>query len=202
VNHPQYQCQKATAFTEVFHKIDEDVNQKLENQNIAGGSTALCAIFHDDSLFVANVGDSKAMIVRKDSITPLTKEHRANNEEEKTRIETNGGWIFRKESKYLVQGRFQITRSIGDIKYKKYIISDPDVFEYKLGDQDELLLMGSDGFWDLFEKEEVLAMIKDKSDMSGLTKYLIEKAKLKKKWNLDNITLIAIDVQKLRANQA
>ena len=125
------------------------MNQNLEKQNIAGGSTALCALFSKDNLYVANVGDSKAMIIRNNQIITLTTEHRANNEEEKTRIEKNGGWIFRKQSKYYVQGRFQITRSIGDLKYKQFIIPDPDVSEYKLDEKDEMLIMGSDGFWDV-----------------------------------------------------
>jgi serine/threonine protein phosphatase PrpC len=198
LNHPSYGIHKGLAFTEVFHQIDQDINEKLETQNLAGGSTALCALFHRDSLFVANVGDSKAIIIRKDKIIPLTKEHRANNEEEKNRIEQNGGWIFRKESKYLVQGRFQITRSVGDIKYKKYIICEPDILEYKLDEQDDILIMGSDGFWDLFDQEDVLKMVKECKETSGLSKYLIEKAKSKKAYNLDNITLIAVDIQKLR----
>ena len=89
------------------------------------------------------------MIIKNDNIIQLTTEHRANNEEEKTRIENNGGWIFRKQSKYYVQGRFQITRSIGDLKYKQFIIPDPDIIEYELDDKDEILIMGSDGFWDV-----------------------------------------------------
>ena len=89
------------------------------------------------------------MMIKNDKIIQLTTEHRANNEKERERIERNGGWIFRRESKNYVQGRFEITRSIGDLKYKQFIIPDPDIIEYKLDDNDKILIMGSDGFWDV-----------------------------------------------------
>ena len=47
----------------------------------------------------------------------------------------------------------------------------------------------------------MLNLVRDKNGIEGLSKYLIEKAKTKKKYNIDNITLIIVDIQKLRSHQ-
>lgn len=100
-------------------------------------------------MFIANAGDSKAIIVKKDGAVDLTTEHRASNQEEQLRVENMGGFIIVHKSRYLVQGSLQITRSIGDQKYKQFISCEPDILEYSLSKDDLVLVMGSDGFWDV-----------------------------------------------------
>lgn len=121
----------------------------MESRKQQGGSTALCALIREQKLYVANAGDSKAIIIKREGVMDLTKEHRATNQEEKLRIEKMGGFIIVHKSRYLVQGSLQITRSFGDQKYKKYISCEPDIVEYSLSADDQIMLMGSDGFWDV-----------------------------------------------------
>ena len=133
----------------MFKQIDEDVISRLEQYNQQGGSTALCALIRNKKLVLANAGDSKAVMIKRDRAVELTKEHRACNEEEKLRIENMGGFVIVHKSRYLVQGSLQVTRSIGDRKYKQFISCEPDVLEQSLEAEDQALIMGSDGFWDV-----------------------------------------------------
>ena len=98
---------------------------------------------------MANAGDSKAVLIRKNELLDITREHRASDEEERVRVESQGGVIIVHKTRSLVQGSLQITRSIGDRKYKKYISCEPDVFEHDITSDDQMLIMGSDGFWDV-----------------------------------------------------
>lgn len=94
-----------------------------------------------DTLYVANVGDSKGIIIRDREIEALNIEHLASNEEERQAVENRGGFVFEKNlpgnfTRCLVQGSLAITRSIGDKAYKKYISCEPDVREYTFRDDD------------------------------------------------------------------
>jgi len=106
-----------------------------------------------NGIHLANVGDSRAVVFRGDKTLALNIEHRANNEEEKNRVEKRGGVVFEKKggssSRFLVQGALELTRSIGDISYKKYITSEPDILDYKFDSNDEYIILASDGFWNV-----------------------------------------------------
>lgn len=129
-----------------FEQVDKKI---LESENLVGGSTVLCALIRENKLYLANAGDSKAVLITKNDMKNITIEHRASNEEEKVRVESLGGVIIVHKSRSLVQGSLQITRSIGDSKYKKYISCEPDLFEHDITNEDQLLIMASDGFWDV-----------------------------------------------------
>ena len=65
-------------------KSDAVVNEKSES-----GTTAITAVFHgQDDVYVANVGDSRAVLVHSDgTVTPLSTDHRpAINEAERQRV--------------------------------------------------------------------------------------------------------------------
>ena len=64
-------------------KSDAVVNKKSE-----AGTTAITAVFHGRDVYVANVGDSRAVLVHRDgTATPLSTDHRpVNNESECHRV--------------------------------------------------------------------------------------------------------------------
>ena len=39
---------------------------------------------------------------------------------------------------------------IGDKSYRPFLISEPDIFEYKLTKNDWYLILASDGLWNVF----------------------------------------------------
>jgi len=200
LNHQDLNNQPEKAIKETFLRIDQDVCKNQEKLKIQGGSTALCALMNSNGIHLANVGDSKAVVFRGDQQLALNIEHRANNEEEKTRVERRGGVVFEKKgrssSRFLVQGALELTRSIGDISYKKYITSEPDILNYKFDSNDEYIILASDGFWNEVNEQEVAGMIKSFGQTRGLSKFLVEEVLKRKHYNIDNITLIVIDLKK------
>jgi serine/threonine protein phosphatase PrpC len=124
---------------------DHVLLEVLQRKNKNGGSTALCALFKKDVAYVINLGDSIAYIINDNKPIKLNKEHNAREEEEKMKVEEKGGVIIKNR----VLGSLVVTRSFGDKSYKPYISSEPDIHEYRLSKSDELLLLGTDGFWNV-----------------------------------------------------
>lgn len=60
------------------------------------GSCAVVVLIVDDICYVANVGDSRAVLSCEggDKIFPLSKDHKPGMEEEQKRIISNGGKIY------------------------------------------------------------------------------------------------------------
>ncbi|XP_054834798.1 protein phosphatase 1M isoform X1 [Eublepharis macularius] len=62
------------ALEKAFQECDEVIGQEMEASNQSGGCTALAALYLQGKLYVANAGDSRALLVRKQSIIPLSTE--------------------------------------------------------------------------------------------------------------------------------
>ncbi|XP_053157043.1 protein phosphatase 1M isoform X2 [Hemicordylus capensis] len=62
------------ALENAFQECDEVIGQEMEATNQSGGCTALTALYLQGKLYVANAGDSRALLVRKQSIVPLSTE--------------------------------------------------------------------------------------------------------------------------------
>jgi len=200
LDHPELYIHPEKAIKETFYKIDQDVCRNQEKLKIQGGSTALCALMNNEGMHLANVGDSKAVVIRGDQTFALNVEHRANNEEEKSRVENRGGVVFEKKgrttSRFLVQGALELTRSIGDISYKQFITSEPDVLNYKFDSNDEYVILASDGFWNEVDEKELISLVRGFGQTKGLSSYLVEEVLKRKHYNIDNITLIVIDLKR------
>jgi len=134
-----------------LYTLDQDICRNQEKLDIGGGSTALFAVIGENKMHIGNIGDSKAVIFRDGEALTLTTEHNANNKEERRDVESRGGWVFEKKvnehTRYLVQGALEVTRSLGDRMYKKYITCEPEIVEYEFTKDDEYIILGSDGFW-------------------------------------------------------
>jgi serine/threonine protein phosphatase PrpC len=65
-------------------------------------------------IHVANAGDSRCVMGRAGTAVPLSFDHKPENEEERTRIEKAGSTI----TEGRVDGNLNLSRSLGDLKYK------------------------------------------------------------------------------------
>lgn len=95
-------------------------------------------------------------------------------ESEKKRIMSNGGKIYQVKTDLPIEvpyrvmpGRLSVSRTIGDIeaKYKQFegnprvIISDPDIYEITISDNDDFILLGCDGMFDELSNEDIIDFI-------------------------------------------
>ncbi|KAG8450880.1 hypothetical protein GDO86_003229 [Hymenochirus boettgeri] len=62
------------AIENAFKVMDEQVKRDRINKKIEGGCCALVAVFLMSKLYVANAGDSRAIIIRKEETIPMSRE--------------------------------------------------------------------------------------------------------------------------------
>ena len=55
-----------------------------------------------------------------------------------------------------VNGTLSVSRAIGDVKEKKFIIGEADVTEMDLDGTEDFLVLACDGVWDVVSGEELL----------------------------------------------
>ena len=86
----------------------------------APGTTATVCLMHDDvHLYVAHVGDSRAILCSEGKALKLTKEHTPDDSEERYRILASGGHVtWSSIGRPRVNGKLEMTRSIGDMELK------------------------------------------------------------------------------------
>ncbi|KAJ1439884.1 hypothetical protein SESBI_02106 [Sesbania bispinosa] len=160
-----WQDQWKRAFSNCFHKVDDEVGGVHPNNGGSEssteepltpetvGSTALVAILTQTHIIVANCGDSRAVLYRGKEALPLSDDHKPNREDEWERIEASGGRIIQWNG-YRVLGVLAVSRSIGDRYLKPWIIPDPEVKCVLREKNDECLILASDGLWDVMTNEE------------------------------------------------
>lgn len=73
------------------------------------GTTANVVLINNNYLYIANVGDSLAVMYKNGVAERLTTEHKVSLEHEKNRIQKSGARIFNNR----IEGRLNLTRAIG-----------------------------------------------------------------------------------------
>ncbi|KAJ0248206.1 protein phosphatase 2C 22 [Hirschfeldia incana] len=172
--------------------------------SLSSGTTALAAILTGRSLVVANAGDCRAVLSRQGKAIEMSKDHKPMSCKERRRIEASGGYIY---DGYL-NGLLNVARAIGDfhmegMKRKKDgsnggpLIADPEVMTTRLTQEDEFLIMGCDGVWDVFMSQNAVDFarrrLQEHNDPVMCSKELVEEA-LKRKSG-DNVTAVVVCLQ-------
>ena len=107
----------------------------LPDHAIHAGATAIVAVLVEHTLTVANAGDSRAVLCRDGTAFPLSYDHKPMSEIEHTRIQEAGGFVNQFGR---VNGNLNLSRSIGDLKYKQdrgiapaaqMITAEPDILQ-------------------------------------------------------------------------
>lgn len=148
------------ALTNAFLETD---GQFLASSDVKdkSGTTALCALLEHDTgrLWVANAGDSRAVLCRRGAAVPLSWDHKPTRPEETKRIQSAGGFVIGKR----VMGELAVSRALGDRIFKaeemRLITASPEVHEEVVGKEDSFLLLACDGVYDVVSNKEVIAFV-------------------------------------------
>lgn len=140
-----------------------EIFEKAKEEDFAGmGTTVVAATIVDDTLYVANVGDSRLYLIRE-GITQITKDHSL--VEEMIRV----GELKREDARFHPDKNI-ITRAVGADKTVAV-----DFFEEQLQDGD-IILMCSDGLSNMVGDDEILSIIKKKKEVSDMAEELVKVA--------------------------
>lgn len=116
------------------------------------GTTAVVAVVGSYEIVVANCGDSRAVLVQGGQAIPLSRDHKPELDDETRRIEAAGGRVICWDG-YRVGGLLALSRAIGDRYLKRYVISEPEITCIQRSEDDDCLILGSDGLWDVVSNE-------------------------------------------------
>ncbi|CAI6005780.1 unnamed protein product [Closterium sp. NIES-65] len=128
----------------------ECVHEPLAAETV--GSTSVVLVVTAHHLVVGNCGDSRAVLCRGGKAVPLSKDHKPEREDEMKRVEKAGGRVIFWNG-YRVLGVLAMSRAIGDRYLKPYVIPEPEVTITQRHPDDELVVLASDGLWDVISNE-------------------------------------------------
>lgn len=156
----------AVAMHRSFGKINEELKEELKEDGY-GGTTALVTFFDDTDLYVANVGDTRAVLGKSyGKPERVSVDHRP-IESERLRIEASGGKVYC-ASVPRVEGMLAVSRVLGDFDLeRKGIIWHPHIRIVKnFKDCAQFLILASDGLWDLVSEQEAVNLVLDELSFS------------------------------------
>ena len=153
----------------------------LKNSTLHGmGTTLVAASVEGNTLYAANVGDSRLYLFRDKRLFQITRDH--SYVEELVAL----GQMERNSRDYQRKKNI-ITRAIGVAEHV-----EADFFEEELLPED-LILMCSDGLCNMLEDEETAAVLGQRGSLKQKTERLISQAN--DRGGYDNIAVIVIDPQ-------
>ena len=141
-----------------IESIDKDLEKLKEAENC--GSTGTIVVLDNNSVYCANVGDSKCFYInKKNNAFQLTEDHNCSNQKEKEELKKKGIIIFQNR----VFGSLSLTRTFGDTQLKKDGIECNPYIKKIFLDRDEVkyIIIASDGIWDAVNKEKLMEIYKE-----------------------------------------
>lgn len=141
-----------------------------------GGSTAVTAILlNNQKLWVANVGDSRAVLCRNGKAIQMTTDHEPSKEQDS--IENLGGFVTKMPGDVpRVNGQLAVSRAFGDKGLKTHLRSDPDITNTDVDAYTDVLILASDGLWKVVKNQEAVDIARSAKDPQKAAKHLTNEA--------------------------
>ena len=216
-----------TAILQGFEQAEEDFMEKIsDDPSDKSGSSAIIALLVENKIYVANCGDSYALLSSDSGrdFKLINKIHNINNNvEERERVIKNGGRITYTNSKQMkiLPGKLSISRSFGyqyvrneDFGGKEnMIIETPEIYEYEINNNStDFLILSSAGVFQKLTieeaKESIENVINQQKELyidsihqlaGSCTDMLLKTALIK--GSLDNVTAIFLGFPKFKTDK-
>ena len=195
-----------------FRHAERELEKNTDIDANFSGTTCVMVFQVGERIVCANVGDSRAIMVKENNIIiPLSIDQKPDDPEERKRIEENGGEISQFEEDGEKSGPFRVwkkgevypgiamSRSIGDfIATSLGVIPVPKFIYEKIDKDTKFIVVASDGVWEFLDNKKVADIVMPfykKNDPDGACKALIKEST--QWWNqedvvVDDITVIVV----------
>jgi len=211
VEQSEFELDVEAAIRKGFSKTESALQLMEARQMIDGGvgTTVTIALVVGNILYVANLGDSEAVLCTGGKERVLTISHTPSNEDEKKRVQQEGGLIITtSRQKRLGHPSWNpnyvnigVTRAMGDFYFKSPewvgskssgLTADPSIATWKITTDDEFLLIASDGFWDVVTHREAVAFVRACTvfDNNFICRALVQLGESRN--SRDNITVLLV----------
>ncbi|PLN77214.1 serine/threonine phosphatase [Aspergillus taichungensis] len=158
-----------------YKSIDQDIRQyregstdqkrvRLTKDDIRSGGVATVMYLNNMDLYVANVGDAQAILVKADgSLRHLTRLHDPAEPHERARIRAAGGYVSRNGK---LNDELYVSRSFGHFQLMPAVIAAPHTMHVNLTEQDEMIILASRELWDYVTPDLVVDVTRaERSDL-------------------------------------
>ncbi|XP_050939567.1 probable protein phosphatase 2C 10 isoform X3 [Cucumis melo] len=180
-----------SSISKAYEKTDQAILSHSSDLG-RGGSTAVTAILiNGQRLWVANVGDSRAVLSRGGEAVQMTIDHEPNTNTERRTIENKGGFVSNMPGDVpRVNGQLAVSRAFGDKSLKSHLRSDPDIRDINVDANTDILILASDGLWKVMANQEAVDIARRIKDPLKAAKQLITEALEKE--SKDDISCIVV----------
>ncbi|CAN0901480.1 Protein phosphatase 2C 56 [Linum grandiflorum] len=149
----EWQRRWEAALSGGFERTDDEIAAEAVAPEIVG-STAVVVVLSSCQIITSNCGDSRALLCRGTQAIPLSVDQKPDREDELQRIEEAGGKVFNWNGARVL-GVLAMSRAIGDRYLRPFVIPVPEVTFTTRTEEDECLIVASDGLWDVMTNDEV-----------------------------------------------
>lgn len=189
MKHPKFLMDTKLAISETYQQTDAEFLNSEKDTLRDDGSTASTALLVGNHLYVANVGDSRTIISKGGEAIPLSEDHKPNRTDERRRIENAGGVVMWAGT-WRVGGVLAMSRAFGNKMLKQFVVADPDIQDLEVDKDIELLVLASDGLWDVVRNEDAVLVAGKEDEPEAAARKLTEAAFTR--GSADNITCIVV----------
>ncbi|KAM0061618.1 putative protein-serine/threonine phosphatase [Helianthus debilis subsp. tardiflorus] len=179
------------SFLKAFKVMDRELRMYANIDCFCSGTTAVTLIKQGQDLIIGNIGDSRAILCTKDKnnyhvAVQLTVDLKPNLPAEAERIRKCRGRVFALHDEPDVtrvwlpnndSPGLAMARAFGDFCLKDFgLISVPDIFYRRLTEDDQFVVLASDGIWDVLTNNEVVDIVSSAESRSGAARAVVESA--------------------------
>lgn len=150
-----------------------------EGKPNSGTTATVCLLRNNIEMVVGFVGDSKALMSREGKVVRLSMDHKPENPVEKDRIKAAGGHVtWTSMGSPRVNGRLNMTRSIGDLELKSVgVIAEPEIRSIEVRhSRDSFLVLTTDGISNVISDKEVVDIVNTHSTPAEAALFLADQA--------------------------
>nr|CAD7443367.1 unnamed protein product [Timema bartmani]CAD7452826.1 unnamed protein product [Timema tahoe]CAD7593748.1 unnamed protein product [Timema genevievae] len=185
-----------------FLRLDSHMRElpELASGEDKSGSTAVCALISPRQVFVANCGDSRALLCRAGRPAFATRDHKPMLPGEKERILLAGGSVMIQR----VNGSLAVSRALGDYEYKnvegrgpceQLVSPEPEVSVMDRDEErDEFLVLACDGVWDVMSNDDLCNFVRSRlvltDDLECIANQVIDTCLYK--GSRDNMSIVLV----------
>ncbi|RLM58777.1 hypothetical protein C2845_PM18G03640 [Panicum miliaceum] len=191
----------SAAIRAAYLAIDSELLAQHQ-QGASGGACAATALVTGGDLYVAHLGDCRAVLSRDGgAAATLTADHTCAAEGERARIERGGGFVSHSGSGvWRVQGSLAVSRSFGDAGLKRWVLAEPAVARVPLRAGCEFLVVASDGLWDKVSNQEAVDVVSRSRNAAATSSVARSCAELvdmaRRRGGRDDITVMVVDLER------
>lgn len=151
--------------TASVHKV-----QELGEANmLSPGCVSCVAVLRGGFVYVAHLGDVRAVLCNGGEMEQLTEDHCPNMDAERRRLDKLGVEV---SSDGYMHGRICVSRAFGDWAWDAQekcpgVICEPEVQKVALADNSEFLLLACDGIFEKFSSKEAAQVVRRRLRTTG-----------------------------------